>query len=152
MSAIAVVTARPVIVLYKHGGVILDSKMKRTRLDLNLTRQAADVLEGPLEANRANLYVQSSLSRLLDAFERSPSEFTQKLSDNLRAVRAPKGAGEIVKRITVAVPEEDLTRLDQVASQLRARAGKVGRQDLIRLSLLLWPSLVQEKVSRHRRR
>lgn len=144
--AIAVSTARRAIVLYEYGGVILDSKMKRIKLDLNLTRQAADVLEGPLAANRARLYVESALSRLLDASEQSPDELRQKLSDNMRAVTASKGRGEVVKRITVALPEDDLMRLDQLASRLSAGARRVSRQDLMRLSLLLWPKLMRKKV------
>lgn len=106
-------------------------------VDIHLNQELVDILEKNIKRQRLAVNLRLSITRLIDSFNRSPEEFTQKLLDNLSRVKIIKRRNQMVKRITVGFQVDDLSQLDKLLGQLKDRKVKLNRQDLIRFSLLL---------------
>lgn len=120
---------------------MINRKNFRT-VDVDLNQELVDTLGKKIESGRFSANLRLSLERLIDSFDRSPEEFSQKLLDNLSRVKVVKWRHQVIKRMTVGVDVDDLSELDRLVRQLQNRIVGLNRQDLMRFSLLLWLDLV----------
>lgn len=111
-------------------------------VDVNLNQELVDILGKNIERYKFTVNSQLAIKKLIDSFDRSPEEFTQKLLDNLSRVKVVKGKHQLAKRTTVGFHVDDLSRLNRLLQRLTNRIVDLTRQDLIRFSLLLWLDLV----------
>jgi len=110
-------------------------------VDVHLNQELVDTLGEKIDRRRFTANLQLAIKRLINSFDKSPEEFTQKLLDNRSRVKVGKFKHQLVKRITVEFQVDDLSRLDRLLQRLKNQGINLYRQDLIRLSLLLWPDL-----------
>lgn len=108
-------------------------------VDVCLNQELVDALAEDLATRRFSARLRLATRQMIDSCEESPKEVTRELTANAHRARIRGRRRQTVKRITVGFRVDELLRLDSTLERLRKRMGGLNRQELMRLSLLLWP-------------